>query len=123
MSPTKSGVEEQPEWLNESFFRDIYEQREEFRGTEFSLEILEAGSVVSAGENFCASMYRVKVKSVSAADGQEEVRSFIVKAAKNHDFLKEQNVFGTEFEMYRNVLGAFEDMWTRIGEPVTFGPK
>lgn len=121
MSPIKN-TEILPEWLNESFFVDIFEKRDELKGREFRLTVVDSGSVVSAGENFCAQMYRVKVQC--DWDGKQEVTSFIVKAAKNTvAFLKEQNVFGIEFEMYRSAITSFETMWEQIGEPVSFGPK
>lgn len=122
MSPTKNR-ELLPEWLDESFFKDIFAKREELKGRDdFQLKVIEGGSVVGAGENFCAEMYRVKVQC--DWDGKSEVISFIVKAGKSSvEFLKEQNVFGTEFEMYRTVVKTFEDMWEKIGEPVSFGPK
>lgn len=121
MSPAKC-TETLPEWLNGAFFRDIYEKREEQKGHELQLEVIEGGSVVSAGENFCAQMYRVKVQC--DWDGKQQVDSFIVKAAKNAvEFLKEQDVFGVEFEMYRTAITSFEAMWEKIGEPVSFGPK
>lgn len=114
--------ETMPVWLDESFFRDIFEGRDDLRDKDFQLQVLHAGSLVSAGENFCAQMYGVKVQC--KCEGRQEVANFIVKTGKNNvEFLKEQNVFGTEFEMYRTVIKSFEEMWVKIGEPVSFGPK
>lgn len=125
MSPIKNNVSEMlPDWLDGEFFRDIFSSREDLKGKEFQLHVIEGGSVVAAGENFCAQMFRVKVQCLCEGGEAEGVVSFIVKVAKSSvEFLKTQNVFGTEFEMYRTAVQSFEKLWENIGEHVAFGPK
>lgn len=112
-----------PEWLNESFFTEVFEQREDVKGKAFRLQIVEGTAVVEAGDNFCSQMYRVKVRC-QCDPHLDLLESFIVKAGKTDvAFLKERNIFGREFEMYRSAIKSFEEMWAKIGEPVSFAPK
>lgn len=111
-----------PEWLNENFFQDIYEKRDQLQNLEFRLKIVDSSVVVDVGENYCSMLYRIKVQC--NWQDQSDLANFIVKVAiKTNKFAKDLNLFGTEFEMYREVIPAFEEMWKRIGEPVIFGPK
>lgn len=123
MSPSKLNEDNNPEWLEGSFYKEIFEkQRSDLQGKPFELKVIDSGSVVDVGENFCSQMFRVKVQC--NWDDKQDVTSFIVKSCQNNlEFLKEQNVFGTEFDMYRHTVQAFEQMWMDIGAPVAFGPK
>lgn len=122
MSSANTLEMDRPDWLTESFFRDIYEKRENLAGKDFQLTILSSRGVVDVGDNYCSEMHRVQVECKWDEDKQD-VSSFVVKKALNNPHLKAFSVFATEFEMYRMVVGAFEEMWTAVGEEVSFGPK
>lgn len=112
-----------PDWLDAGFFQDVFANQDKYQGKELQLRIIEGGSVVNPGENFLAQMYRVKVEC-KTSDDQVDTASFIVKVGKSDvEFLKKNNFFATEYDMYSSIIRIFEEMWQKIGEQVAFGPK
>lgn len=115
-------IVEQPEWLNEKFFEEIYQNREELKGKEYQLKIISCTGVVDIGDNYASTMYRVQI-GMEVAGKVEEEQSYVVKALiTDIPILKEASIFPNEFEAYKTIP-KFEEMWSEVGQPVKFSPK
>ena len=116
-----------PDWMNKSFFERVIRHSEEDPQGEVVDFIVGAGS--KPGDNFASSIFSAKInfKSVKT-NGDVKSISVIIKtqmisAIENYDFLNTLPFFETEMDMYGRVLPEIQSLWLSIGDDDILCPK
>lgn len=114
---------ERPQWLSDSYLRDIYRDREGFKGKDVTVEVLKCSGVVDIGDNYVSQMYRLRVQVIGGEPATFE-ESLIIKSMENTNALvKDYGIFKIEAHMYEIVLPAFSEYFRNVGVDIEFGPK
>ncbi|XP_014088700.2 uncharacterized protein [Bactrocera oleae] len=115
-----------PEWLNESFFKNILKQVEAENTTVTNLE-LKPGTLKN--DNYASILYRAKVNyRLQSQPNQEKISSFILKVKPfvegfKKDMLGNLSLFQTEILMYAKVLPNIEKVLRQYGDQTILAPS
>ncbi|XP_023178814.2 uncharacterized protein LOC111604822 [Drosophila hydei] len=118
--PTGSNV---PDWVQAELFEDVL--KESVNGFS-KIKSFKAISGSAAGENYATIMLRVNI-TVELEDGKEKSISFMLKLPHQSEIYKKMmesnNIFETEFQMYKTVVPELEQIYRDAGVEVKFGAK
>ncbi|XP_017855887.1 PREDICTED: uncharacterized protein LOC108608821 [Drosophila arizonae] len=112
-----------PDWVQPELFVDVLKETVE----GFSkIKNFKANSGSAAGENYATIMLRVNI-DVELEDGKEKSISFMLKLPLQSDMYKQMleanNIFETEFIMYKTIVPELEQIYRDVGVEVKFGAK
>ncbi|XP_065086874.1 uncharacterized protein LOC135708697 [Ochlerotatus camptorhynchus] len=111
-----------PDWLNETFFEDIFVEKQRLDRGKFKVKINSTSLTGGAGENYTSTLYRANVDAV-CDDGSIKSLIVIIKTMITAPEMKTFSVFTREKHFYEETLPAMERMWAEAGETVRFGPR
>lgn len=98
-----------PEYMNLDFFKGVLEEGLFVINGIFSRIVFEMGS--GAGDNYCSSIYRVKLVFKRSDDAKEEELSVIIKCipiTEATQFLENVGVYVVEKSMYQDIIPRME---------------
>lgn len=117
-----------PNWLSNSFFREIIQ--EECDSENVEVVDLKVEPANNKGENFSSIMLRAEIKATIGFDANKNEyglsRSYIVKldpVGLTRDVMNKFSVFPKEIEMYTKILPALSQLYQDIGEEIIFSPR
>lgn len=104
-----------PDYMDLDFFKGVLEEGLYIINGKFSRIIFEMGS--GAGDNYCSSIYRVKLVFKRSDDLPEEELSVIIKCipiTEATKFLENVGVYVVEKSMYQDVIPRMEVLLNNV---------
>ncbi|KAL5277994.1 hypothetical protein ACFFRR_002938 [Megaselia abdita] len=98
-----------PDYMNLDFFKGVLEEGLYIINGKFTRIVFEMGS--GAGDNYCSSIYRVKMVFKRTDDAPEEELSVIIKCipiTEATQFLENVGVYVVEKSMYQDIIPRME---------------
>ncbi|XP_060648429.1 uncharacterized protein LOC132786060 [Drosophila nasuta] len=112
-----------PDWVSAELFIDVL--KESVKGFA-KIKSFRVRNGSTAGENYATIMLRVFI-DVELEDGTETSVSYMLKLPHLTDFFKKMlennNIFESEFKMYKIYVPEMEQLYRDVGIEVKFGAK
>ncbi|EDW66718.1 uncharacterized protein [Drosophila virilis] len=112
-----------PDWVQAELLVDVL--RESVKGFS-KIKSFKADSGSAAGENYATIMLRLNIE-VELEDGKEKSVSYMLKLPHQVEVYKKMmegnNIFATEFAMYKTIVPELEQIYRDAGVEVKFGAK